>query len=71
MTASVPPTARLKGMKAIVVATGTATARRPARYGAPKLNATGRKYRKRLKGMTITVQIKQGTKTTTKRVKLG
>jgi hypothetical protein len=73
VTGSVTPkTLGLKGKRAIVVATGSATATKAGKLSLHlKLNATGRKYRTRLKGATIVLQIKQRKKTTTKRVKLG
>jgi hypothetical protein len=73
VTATVAPKAlHLKGKKAIVVATGSATATKAGKLSLHlKLTRTGRKYRKRLKGATITLKITQGKKTTTKRVKLG
>jgi hypothetical protein len=73
VTGSVAPTAlRLKGNRAIVVATGSATATKAGKLSVRlKLNRAGRRYRKRLKGATITLKITQGKTTTTKRVKLG
>jgi hypothetical protein len=73
VTATIAPKAlHLKGKKAIVIATGSATATKAGKLSLHlKLTSTGRKYRKRLKGATITLKITQAKKTTTKRVKLG
>jgi len=73
VTGTVAPKALgLKGKKPIVVATGSATATKAGKLSLHlKLTKTGRKYRKRLRGATIVLQIKQGKKTTTKRLKLG
>ncbi len=73
VTGSIAPKAlHLKGKKAIVVATGSATATKAGKLSLHlKLTSAGRKYRKRLKGATITLKITQGKKTTTKHLKLG
>ncbi len=72
VTASVPASRLgLKGNKAIVIATGSASPRRAGQVSFKlRLNAKGRKYRKRLRGLTLTLKITQGAKTTTKTIRL-
>jgi hypothetical protein len=61
---------RRKG-KRVVVATGSATAERAGTITVRlRLNKTGRKQRKRLKGARMTLRVTQGTLSTTKRVTL-
>jgi hypothetical protein len=61
----------LKGRKAIVVATGSASATKAGTVSVRlKLTKQARKYRKRLKGATLVLRITHGGRTTTKRVKL-
>ncbi len=72
VTASVPASRLgLKGKKAVVIATGSASPRSAGQVSFKlRLNAKGRKYRKRLRGLTVTLKITQGTKTTTKTIRL-
>ncbi len=72
VTASVPASRLgLKGKKAVVIATGSASPRSAGQVSFKlQLNAKGRKYRKRLPGLTLTLRITQGTKTTTKTIRL-
>ncbi len=72
VTASVPASRLgLKGNKAVVIATGSANPRSAGQVSFKlRLNAKGRKYRKRLRGLTLTLKITQGTKTTTKTIRL-
>ncbi len=72
VTASVPASRLgLKGNKAVVIATGSASPRSAGQVSFKlRLNAKGRKYRKRLRGLTLTLRITQGAKTTTKTIRL-
>ena len=72
VTASVPASRLgLKGQKAVVIATGSASPRRAGQVSFKlRLNAKGRKYRTRLRGLTLTLRITQGAKTTTKTIRL-
>ncbi len=72
VTASVPASRLgLKGNKAIVIATGSASPRSAGQVSFKlRLNAKGRKHRKKLRGSTLTLKITQGTKTTTKTIRL-
>ncbi len=72
VTASVPASRLgLKGKKAVVIATGSASPRSAGQVSFKlRLNAKGRKYRKKLRGSTLTLKITQGTKTTTKTIRL-
>ncbi len=72
VTASVPASRLgLKGNKAVVIATGSANPRSAGQVSVKlRLNAKGRKYRKRLRGLTLTLKITQGAKTTTKTIRL-
>ncbi len=72
VTASVPASRLgLKGKKAVVIATGSASPRSAGQVSFKlQLNAKGRKYRKRLPGLTLTLRITQGAKTTTKTIRL-
>ncbi len=72
VTASVPASRLgLKGKKAVVIATGSANPRSAGQVSFKlRLNAKGRKYRKRLRGLTVTLRITQGAKTTTKTIRL-
>ncbi len=72
VTASVPASRLgLKGNKAVVIATGSASPRSAGQVSFKlRLNAKGRKYRKRLRGLTVTLRITQGAKTTTKTIRL-
>ncbi len=72
VTASVPASRLgLKGKKAVVIATGSASPRSAGQVSFKlRLNAKGRKYRKRLPGLTLTLRITQGAKTTTKTFRL-
>ncbi len=72
VTASVPASRLgLKGNKAIVIATGSANPRSAGQVSFKlRLNAKGRKHRKKLRGSTLTLKITQGTKTTTKTIRL-
>ncbi len=72
VTASVPASRLgLKGNKAVVIATGSASPRSAGQVSVKlRLNAKGRKYRKRLRGLTLTLRITQGAKTTTKTIRL-
>ncbi len=61
----------LKGGKAIVVATGSARAKKAGAVSVRlKLTKKARRYRKRLKGATLVLRITQGGRTITKSVKL-
>ena len=70
LTATVPAKALgRKGKKAVVVATGSATAKAAGTITVKlKFNATGRKQLKRLKGKKATLKIAQGTRSTTKTI---
>ncbi len=72
VTASVPASRLgLKGKKAVVIATGSASPKSAGQVSVKlRLNAKGRKYRKRLRGLTLTLKITQGAKTTTKTIRL-
>ncbi len=72
VTASVPASRLgLKGNKAVVIATGSASPKSAGQVSVKlRLNAKGRKYRKRLRGLTLTLKITQGAKTTTKTIRL-
>ncbi len=72
VTASVPASRLgLKGNKAVVIATGSASPKSAGQVSVKlRLNAKGRKYRKRLRGLTLTLRITQGAKTTTKTIRL-
>ncbi len=72
VTASVPASRLgLKGKKAVVIATGSASPRSAGQVSFKlRLNAKGRKHRKKLRGSTLTLKITQGTKTTTKTIRL-
>lgn len=71
LTASVPAKVLGKKGKAIVVATGSGTAKAAGTVSVKlKLNATGRKFSKRLKGKKATLKIAQGTSSTTKTITL-
>ncbi len=72
VTASVPASRLgLKGKKAVVIATGSASPRSAGQVSFKlRLNAKGRKYRKKLRGLTLTLKITQGAKTTTKTIRL-
>ncbi len=72
VTASVPASRLgLKGNKAVVIATGSASPRSAGQVSFKlRLNAKGRKHRKKLRGSTLTLKITQGTKTTTKTIRL-
>ncbi len=72
VTASVPASRLgLKGKKAVVIATGSANPRSAGQVSFKlRLNAKGRKHRKKLRGSTLTLKITQGTKTTTKTIRL-
>ena len=71
LTATVPAKALGRKGKAIVVATGSGTARAAGTLTVKlKLNAVGRKHLKRLKGKKATLKIAQGTSSTTKTIKL-
>ncbi len=72
VTASVPASRLgLKGNKAVVIATGSASPKSAGQVSVKlRLNAKGRKYRKRLRGLTLTLKIMQGAKTTTKTIRL-
>ncbi len=72
VTASVPASRLgLKGKKAVVIATGSASPRSAGQVSFKlRLNAKGRKYRKKLRGSTLTLKITQGTETTTKTIRL-
>ena len=57
--------------KAVVIATGSATARAAGTVTVKlKFNATGRKQSKRLKGKKATLRIAQGASSTTKTITL-
>jgi hypothetical protein len=61
----------LKGKKAFVIATGSARATKAGTVTVRlKLTKKARKYRKRLKGLTITLRLTQGAGTTTRSFKL-
>jgi hypothetical protein len=71
ITATVP--ARLLGRrgKPIVVGTGTARATRAGKLGVRlRLNATGRRHVRRLKGARLTLRTVQGTRTSTRTITL-
>jgi hypothetical protein len=65
------PAKVLKSSRSVVVATGSATAKRAGTVTVRlRLTATGRKKRTRLKGARMTLRVSQGALSTTKRVKL-
>jgi hypothetical protein len=71
LTATVPAKALGKKGKAITIATGSGTARAAGTINIKlKLNATGRKQIKRLKGKKATLRVTQGTRSTTKTITL-
>ena len=71
LSASVPAKALGRKGKAVVIATGSATARAAGTVTVKlKFNATGRKQSKRLKGKKATLRIAQGTRSTTKTITL-
>lgn len=71
LSASVPAKALGRKGKAVVIATGSATARAAGTVTVKlKFNATGRKQSKRLKGKKVTLRIAQGTRSTTKTITL-
>ena len=71
LSASVPAKALGRKGKAVVIATGSATARAAGTVTVKlKFNATGRKQSKRLKGKKATLRIVQGTVSTTKTITL-
>ncbi|MDA0185632.1 hypothetical protein OJ997_35330 [Solirubrobacter phytolaccae] len=71
LTATVPAKALGKKGKPIVIATGSGTAKAAGALSIKlKLNATGRKQSKRLKGKKATLRVAQGTRSTTKTITL-
>ncbi|MDA0173034.1 hypothetical protein OJ998_28285 [Solirubrobacter taibaiensis] len=71
LSASVPAKALGRKGKAVVIATGSATARAAGTVTVKlKFNATGRKQSKRLKGKKVTLRVAQGTSSTTKTITL-
>ncbi len=61
----------LKGVKPIVVATGSASAKAAGTLTVRlRLKKTARKYRARLRGATLVIKITQGGRTTRKSVTL-
>ncbi len=71
ISATVPAKALGRKGKPIVVATGSGVAKRAGTLAVKlKLNATGRKKLKKLKGVKLTLKIVQGGRTTTKTIKL-
>jgi hypothetical protein len=70
ISGSVPAKA-LRSSRSVVVATGSATAKRAGTVTVRlRLTATGRKKRSRLKGARMTLRVTQGGLSTTKRVTL-
>ena len=71
LSASVPAKALGRKGKAVVIATGSATARAAGTVTVKlKFNATGRKQSKRLKGKKATLRIAQGASSTSKTITL-
>lgn len=71
LTATVPAKALGKKGKPIVVATGSGTAKAAGTLTVKlKLNATGRKQAKRLKGKKATLRVAQGDRSTTRTITL-
>jgi hypothetical protein len=71
ISGTVPAKTLRRHGKAVVVATGSAIAKRAGTVTVRlRLNKTGRKQRKRLKGARMTLRVSQGGLTTSTRVKL-
>ena len=71
ISGNVPAKALGRKGKPVVVATGSGVAKKAGTLAVKlKLNATGRKKLKKLKGVKLTLKIVQGGRTTTKTIKL-